>query len=227
MAGSDDKKDFSGFLNKILFSEDKTSPPEKPKEKTEEKQFMPAAGKTENRTQNPEDIDKELVEKIHDFLKSIDSPGVDFLELWNVASAMDGGANQQNIKNAYTTLKIVSQNQLTLSHIESTGLNYKSQIEELIKKDIAKKEQEKERILQEISLKKSELEDKIRSYKQQLQTVKSQLESTENQLNQFSKSYEPQIAEIDKKISAGVKASNSVVNQIASLLSLIKSTIKE
>lgn len=229
-------KDISGFLNRILFSEEKSdfekdTEAENNKNESKKKQFMPSSqpdsAKTASVGSVSNTIDNELVDKIYAFLKSIDKPGVDFLELWNVTNAMDGGINETNIKTAYTTLKIVSQNALTLKHIESTGLYYKQEIETLIKKDVSKKEEEKTRLNQEVELKKGECENKIKSLKQQIESLTMQLDSTEKQLNLLSLQYEPQIKLIDKKISNGIKASNAVVNEIESLINLVKNTIKE
>jgi hypothetical protein len=88
---------------------------------------------------------KDMKLRIYQLLESINKPGCDFFEVWNASIEM-GGANSNNIKAAFTSLKYVDKS-LNKEKLLETGEFYISSLVKVLDAEAAKRKEEKDKLL--------------------------------------------------------------------------------
>jgi hypothetical protein len=163
---------------------------------------------------------KDMQLKVYQLLESMNQPGCDFFEVWNAAVEM-GGANSANIKAAFTSLRFAD-NTLSKAKLLETGNYYKTNLQTVIDTEIQKRQQDKTGLIQQKEQQKSGLSNDIASLEQQLLALQQQLANKKADYNSIEAKYEPDIAEIDKKIALGQQSVSRVVADMQQVLDIIQ-----
>jgi prefoldin subunit 5 len=163
----------------------------------------------------------EMVQKVYALLQNINKPGVDFFELWNAAEAM-GGITVTNLQNAFTTLKVLGLDKMT---VLNTGESYCSELQDKLNVDIQKKKDEKESLSLSLQKEKQELQRDKQDMENKIRLLTAQLDETTTKLNEVDSKYSPQIQNIESRIQTGVSALNVVVSEIKKVLETVKANI--
>jgi hypothetical protein len=219
---------FSGIfssLKKIIFTEefisaDQNAAMDEPKEGAQNIQNV-VNTKSINAATTSNVSNAKMVEKMYALFESINKPGVDFFELWNAAEAM-GGANAINLQNAFTTFKVVG---LTKEAAIASGQNYVAELQQKLNEDIAKKQEQKQIILNNTTSSKTNLQQQKNQLEIQLQSITTQLAEVNNKLLVLESNHQPQIVEIDTKIVEGKNALQTVVGEINTVIEVLKNSV--
>jgi hypothetical protein len=221
------KKGFTGIftgLKKMVFTDDylETSQPAE----NQNTKAAPVPVQTNNHTNNTGIITTniapdDMIQKIYSVLESMNKPGVDFFELWNAAEAM-GGVTVTNLQNAFTTLKILGLNKVT---VINTGESYCTELQSKLNADIQKKKDEREYLNVALQTEKQQLQREKQDLENKIHLLSSQLTDTASKLNEVDGKYAPQIQSIEGKIQSGVNALNVVVAKIKAVLETVKANI--
>ena len=165
-----------------------------------------------------------ILNKIYNYLDSINSPEIDFIEVWDAMDEM-GGINEVNLKSTFTVMKIASKGKLSKDLIISTGNHYLSKINEQINIDLASKSNE----IKILENKKQDesifLEKKQKETEEQIDKLQSELAQTKNFIQDLNLKYDPKLKEIQQKIAAGQEANNKITNEIKNIISLVTKTL--
>lgn len=214
---------FSG-LKKMVFTEDylendKTEPIKETKTAPAPATFKSEPNTTGIITTNV--ASAEMVQKVYGLLQNINKPGVDFFELWNAAEAM-GGITVTNLQNAFTTLKVLGLDKIT---VINTGEAYCTELQDKLNVDIQKKKDEKESLSLSLQKEKQELQRDKQDMENKIRLLSAQLDETTTKLNEVDSKYSPQIQNIESRIQTGVSALNVVVSEIKKVLETVKANI--
>ena len=161
--------------------------------------------------------------RIYQLLESFNKPGCDFFEVWNASIEM-GGANSNNIKAAFTSLKYVDKT-LTKNKLLETGEYYISNLVKVLEAETVKRQEEKDKLLVQKEQQKSNLVAEITSMEQQLVALQNKLAERKKENESINEKYQPLISEIDHKIINGQQAVNSVVNEMQQVVTIIQKEI--
>ena len=222
---SDSSENFgSGILKglkKVLFHHDdvnETAGPsspgiptaiEKPTEKLSLKEEKPA----------DDEGFKNMKLRVYQLLENMNKPGIDFFEVWNAAVEM-GGANSNNIKSAFTSLKFADKS-LNKSKLLESGMAYVNGLKTVIETESRKRLEEKNSLDREMEQVKSSLHSEISSLEQQIATLQEKLAAKKSERENIHEKYEPRITDIDAKINAGKKSVNSVLEEMQQVIDII------
>ena len=166
---------------------------------------------------------KEMKLRVYQLLESINKPGCDFFEVWNAAVEM-GGANTNNIKAAYTSLKYADKT-LTKEKLLQTGDFYITSLTKVLDTETVKRQDEKDRLLVQKEEEKTSLAKEISDLEQQLVALQKKLAEKKAQSDGINQKYQPQLEEIDHKITNGHQSVNSVLNEMQQVVEIIQKEI--
>lgn len=166
---------------------------------------------------------KEMKLRIYQVLESLNKPGCDFFEVWNASVEM-GGANSNNIKAAYTSLKYADKT-LTKDKLLDTGAYYISSLSKILDSETVKRQQEKDKLLSQKEEEKTSLTTEINELEQQLLAIQKKLADKKAQREGINQKYQPQVESIGQKITAGNQSVNSVINEMQAVVSIIQKEI--
>ncbi len=166
---------------------------------------------------------KEMKLRIYQLLESINKPGCDFFEVWNASVEM-GGANPNNIKAAYTSLKYADKT-LTKDKLLETGDFYISSLTKVLDAEIIKRKEEKDKLFSQKEEEKTLLTKEIGELEQQLISIQKKLAEKKSQSEGINQKYQPKIEAIESKISNGHESVNSVIGEMRQVVSIIQKEI--
>ena len=168
---------------------------------------------------------KEMKLRIYQVLESLNKPGCDFFEVWNASVEM-GGANSNNIKAAYTSLKYADKT-LTKDKLLDTGAYYISSLSKILDSETVKRQQEKDKLLSQKEEEKTSLTKEINELEQQLLAIQKKLADKKTQREGINQKYQPQVESIEQKITAGNQSVNGVINEMQEVISIIQKEINQ
>jgi predicted RNase H-like nuclease (RuvC/YqgF family) len=174
-------------------------------------------------TEAPVSDVKQMKVKVLEILEKLNEPGIDFFEVWNAAAEM-GAVDGNSLKAAFTSLKYVDKS-LTKDKLTATGKRYAEELQRTIAADVARKQQQKQSIEQQLVKEKETLATDIQDLERKLNELSQQLEIKQKNLREINSKYEPQLRDIDGKIALGNTAVAEVVKDIQKALDLIESNI--
>lgn len=163
---------------------------------------------------------KEMKLRIYQLLESINKPGCDFFEVWNASIEM-GGANSNNIKAAFTSLKYVDKS-LNKEKLLETGDFYINNLVKVLDAETAKRKEEKDKLLVQKEQQKTNLSAAITDLERQIVTLQSKLAEKKKESDSINEKYQPLVSEIDHKITNGQQAVNSVVSEMQQVISIVQ-----
>ena len=166
---------------------------------------------------------KDMKLRIYQLLESINKPGCDFFEVWNASVEM-GGANSNNIRAAYTSLKYVDKS-LTKQKLLETGDYYITNLVKVLEAETAKRKEEKDKLLARKEQQKTSLSTEIADLERQLIALQNSLAEKRKESESINEKYQPLVSEIDHKITNGQQAVNSVVSEMQQVVSIIQKEI--
>ena len=166
---------------------------------------------------------KDMKLRIYQLLESINKPGCDFFEVWNASIEM-GGANSNNIKAAYTSLKYVDKS-LNKNKLLETGEFYISSLVKVLDAEAAKRKEEKDKLLAQKEQQRTNLASEILDLERQIVALQNKLAEKKKDSDSINEKYEPLISAIDHKITNGQQAVDSVVNEMQQVVSIIQKEI--
>ncbi|MBB6272682.1 hypothetical protein HDF26_003139 [Pedobacter cryoconitis] len=180
-----------------------------------------------NLTQNtsalpPADV-KQMKVKVLEILERINEPGMDFFEVWNAAAEM-GSVNAGSIKAAFTSLKYVDKT-LDKDKLVRTGQDYITELQKVIDKETSQKQLQKDSIEQNLIAEKANLTAEIQRLEQNIDELREKLNSRQKELKEINSKYEPQLQDIDAKITIGNTAVAEVITDIKNALNIIETNI--
>ena len=172
------------------------------------------------------DTDQEMVQKIYDVLGKINKDGIDFFEVWDAAEQMEGGTNATNIKNSFIAMKAASGNKLTKEYVIETGQYYKDQIKTILDSNTKSKSAEKEKATTQWQTEKSQLQTTVTDLAKQIDDLIAEKSQAESSLSKIDSKYKPAIQKIEDQINSGVRAVQSVTQEIQSFIDTFNNIIK-
>jgi hypothetical protein len=218
-------------LKKIIFNPDEssanansvkeTSLPASPAAKSEP---VIAAKPADNYMPSSSSSDKERRLKVYQLLEKMNRPGCDFFEVWNAAVEM-GGANSNNIKAAYTSLRFADPS-LSKAKLDESGNYYMGELKKILEAETARRIEEKSRLEHEKEQLKSNLVAEITSIEQEIKRLQEKLTAKVRERETLNEKYTPQISAIDEKITEGGATVNSVISEMQQVMQIIQQEIK-
>lgn len=166
---------------------------------------------------------KDMKLRIYQLLESVNKPGCDFFEVWNASIEM-GGANSNNIKAAFTSLKYVDKS-LNKEKLLETGEFYISSLVKVLDAEATKRKEEKNKLLSQKEQQKTNLSAEITDLERQIITLQNKLAEKKKESDSINDKYQPLISEIDQKITNGQQAVNNVVSEMQQVVSIIQKEI--
>jgi len=162
---------------------------------------------------------KDMKLKVYQLLENLNKPGIDFFEVWNAAVEM-GGANTNNIKAAYTSLKFADKT-LDKARLLETGSGYVTALSSVIETETKKRMDEKLKLDKEKEQARSNLSNEITTIEQQISSLQEKLSTKKMELENLHAKYEPVISAIDVKIKSGQQSVSAVLQEMQQVLELI------
>lgn len=228
---SDDNKSFgSGILKglkRMLFTDEPAeTQPVAPQASPQPGNVAPPATEQKNSPvtwPTSDDSNKETKLKVYQLLENMNKQGIDFFEIWNAATEM-GGATATNIKAAFTSLRFADKS-LNKAKMLETGTYYMTNLQEVLKTETQKRLDEKSKIEKEKEQVAGSLAAEITSIEQQLTALQDKLAAKKQERDTINEKYEPKIADINQRISAGQQSVNSVLTEMQQVLDVIQKEI--
>lgn len=223
------KSKFAGF-KKIFFTDEYIEEKEGTTIDTPKEETIKTSEKTNTShftISDTNSLDKEskaIVDKIYKYLDSINTPEIDFIEVWDAMDEM-GGINESNLKATVAAMKVVSKGALTKELIINSGKGYLNKIVDQLNSDLNSKNSE----IQVIEAKKKDessfLISKKKEVEDNIKKLQAELAQTDSFIKDLDFKYEPKINEIQTKIAAGQRAISKITAEINNIISLVNKTI--
>jgi hypothetical protein len=166
---------------------------------------------------------KEMKLRIYQLLESLNKPGYDFFEVWNAAIEM-GEANSSNIKAAFTSLRYVDKS-LSKQKLLDTGNYYISSLKKVLDTETAKRQEEKDKLIQQKEQDKANLIAEISDIEQQIVALQNKLADKKLQSESVNEKYKLPVEIIEEKIGNGHLSVNSVLNEMQQVVAIIQKEI--
>jgi len=232
---SDDNKSFgSGILKglkRMLFTDEPgNTPPVSEQGPVPAGNTPPPATVTEPKSApviaswpTSDDSNKEMKLKVYQLLENMNKQGIDFFEVWNASTEM-GGTSATNIKAAFTSLRFADKS-LTKAKLLETGTYYMTNLQNVLKTETQKRLDEKSRIDKEKEQMAGSLATEIAALEQQITSLQEKLASKKQERDTINEKYEPKIADINNRISAGQQSVNGVLTEMQQVMEIIEKEI--
>lgn len=217
------KSKFSG-LKKIFFTDEYLDISQ---EKKEEQIVVNKAPTTQIPIANFSNLSSEsqvILEKIYNYLDSINSPEIDFIEVWDAMDEM-GGVNETNLKATFAVMKVASKGKLTKELIINTGNEYLSKITDQINIDLNSKNSEISNFEAKKKDEASFLVNKKKEIEENIQKLQGELTQTNGFIKDLEFKYEPKIKEVQMKIAAGQTAISKITDEMNHIITLVNKTL--
>lgn len=183
----------------------------------------PQSGLTQNTTGLPAADLKQMKVKVLEILEQMNEPGIDFFEVWNAAAEM-GSVDASSIKAAFTSLKYVDKS-LDKAKLLSSGEHYSTALKQVIDKETAQKQQQRQSLEQNLVSEKASLTEEIQGIEKNIAELQEKLSSKQKDLKEINGKYSPQLQDIDHKIAIGNTAVTEVISDIKNALGIIEKNI--
>ena len=184
---------------------------------------IPLSAMTANNSVPAGENIKEMKLRIYQLLESMNKPGCDFFEVWNAAIEM-GGANSNNIKAAYTSLRYADKT-LTKEKLLQTSDFYIAGLKKVLDTETVKRQDEKDKLLKQKEQEKANLTTDISDLEQQLVALQNKLADKKLQSEGINEKYKLPVELIEEKISNGHQSVNSVLSEMQEVLAIIQKEI--
>ena len=184
---------------------------------------IPLSAMTANNSVPAGENIKEMKLRIYQLLESMNKPGCDFFEVWNAAIEM-GGANSNNIKAAYTSLRYADKT-LTKEKLLQTSDFYIAGLKKVLDTETVKRQDEKDKLLKQKEQEKANLTTDISDLEQQLVALQNKLADKKLQSEGINEKYKLPVELIEEKISNGHQSVNSVLSEMQQVLAIIQKEI--
>jgi small-conductance mechanosensitive channel len=166
---------------------------------------------------------KEMKLRIYQLLESLNKPGCDFFEVWNAAIEM-GGANSNNIKAAFTSLRYVDKS-LTKEKLLETSDFYISSLKKVLDTETDKRQEEKDKLLKQKEQEKANLTAEISDIEQQIIALQNKLADKKLQSEGINGKYKLPVELIEEKINNGHQSVNSIISEMQQVVAIIQKEI--
>ena len=166
---------------------------------------------------------KDMKLKVYQLLEQINKPGVDFFEVWNAAVEM-GGANGNNLKSAFTSLRFADK-LLSKSRLIESGNGYVKDLQSVFETESKKRQQEKASIAAEKEQVRTGLTAEIESIQMQITELQKKMDIQQQKLLSLDENYNPRLHTIEQKINNGSDAVKSVLSEMQQVLQIINKEI--
>jgi hypothetical protein len=166
---------------------------------------------------------KEMKLRIYQLLESLNKPGCDFFEVWNAAIEM-GGANSNNIKAAFTSLRYVDKS-LTKEKLLETSDFYISSLKKVLDAETTKRQEEKDKLIKQKEQEKANLTAEISDIEQQIIVLQNMLADKKLQSEGINEKYKLPVELIEEKIANGHQSVNSVLGEMQQVVAIIQKEI--
>jgi len=153
----------------------------------------------------------------------MNKPGVDFFEVWNAAVEM-GGANGNNLKSAFTSLRFADKS-LSKSRLIESGNGYVKELQFVFENESKQRQQEKASIAAEKEQVRSGLTSEIESIQMQITDLQKKMDIQQQKLLSLDENYNPRLHAIEQKINNGSDAVQSVLAEMQQVLQIINKEI--
>lgn len=217
------KSKFSG-LKKIFFTDEYLDINQ---EKKEEQIVVNKAPTNQIPITNFSNLNSEsqvILDKIYNYLDSINSPEIDFIEVWDAMDEM-GGVNETNLKATFAVMKVASKGKLTKELIINTGNEYLSKITDQINIDLNSKNSEISNFEAKKKDEASFLVNKKKEIEENIQKLQGELTQTNGFIKDLEFKYEPKIKEVQMKIAAGQTAISKITDEMNHIITLVNKTL--
>jgi hypothetical protein len=166
---------------------------------------------------------KDMKLKVYQLLEQINKPGVDFFEVWNAAVEM-GGANANNLKSAFTSLRFADKS-LSKSRLIESGNGYVKDLQSVFETESKKRQQEKASIAAEKEQVRTGLTSEIEGIQMQITELQKKMDIQQQKLLSLDENYNPRLHAIEQKINNGRDAVQSVLAEMQQVLQIINKEI--
>lgn len=162
----------------------------------------------------------EMTNKLIEYIRTINEDGIDFFEVWESTQIM--GGTKENLKQAFTILKVASGNQLTVDKVISSATRYKTKLNELVSGNIYEKKKTRDSLLENQSNEKISLEKNIEELTKNIEKLNLELSTKKSVLQNIDSKYTPEINSINKQISIAETCLNAIIEKINNTIENIK-----
>lgn len=166
---------------------------------------------------------KDMKLKVYQLLEQMNKPGVDFFEVWNAAVEM-GGANANNLKSAFTSLRFADKS-LSKPRLIESGNGYVKDLQSVFETESKKRQQEKVSIAAEKEQVRTGLISEIESIQMQITDLQKKMDIQQQKLLSLDENYNPRLHAIEQKINNGSDAVQSVLAEMQQVLQIINKEI--
>lgn len=166
---------------------------------------------------------KDMKLKVYQLLEQMNKPGVDFFEVWNAAVEM-GGANANNLKSAFTSLRFADKS-LSKSRLIESGNGYVKDLQSVFENESKKRQQEKASIAAEKEQVRTGLTSEIEGIQMQITELQKKMNIQQKKLLSLDENYNPRLLAIEQKINNGSDAVQSVLAEMQQVLQIINKEI--
>lgn len=216
-------KGFLQGLKKILFNDATLEPNQSPPPAAVHHQEATVAQQRSTTYDDATEIRADIRQKILQLLDARNKQGIDFLEVWRAAQDM-GGVSATNVKMAFTSLKHADP-QLNKLRLVQTATAYITELETAFAQESAKREAEKQVLMQQRSQAQASLQNTITDLEKQIALLQQTLDARRKEWEQLQQSQDPGLDNLDAKIRFGREAMDSVVQEIKQVVGIIQQEI--
>lgn len=213
-------KGFLQGLKKILFNDATPLPDQLPSSPAVHQQHATVSAPVSTTHIDGSALKTEIRQKILQLLDARNKQGIDFLEVWRAAQDM-GGVSATNVKLAFTSLKHADP-QLSKERLVQTATAYITELETAFAQESAKREAEKQLLMQQKAQSEANLQRSIADLEKQIAILQQTLDAKKQEWQQLQQSQDPGLDSLDAKIRFGRDAMQSVVDEIRQAVSIIQ-----
>jgi hypothetical protein len=174
---------------------------------------------------SPENVNdaKEMKLKVYQLLEQMNKSGVDFFEVWNAAVEM-GGANANNLKSAFTSLRFADKS-LNKARLIESGNVYVHELQTIFENESKKRKDEKAKIAAEREQVRTGLTSEIENLELQITDLQKKMDIQKQKLLSLDENYNPRLKAIEQKINNGSEAVKSVLAEMQQVIEIINKEI--
>lgn len=213
-------KGFLQGLKKILFNDATPVADQLPSSPSVHQQHATVSVPASTTHINGSALKTEIRQKILQLLDARNKQGIDFLEVWRAAQDM-GGVSATNVKLAFTSLKHADP-QLSKERLVQTATAYITELETAFAQESAKREAEKQLLMQQKAQSEANLQRSIADLEKQIAILQQTLDAKKQEWQQLQQSQDPGLDSLDAKIRFGRDAMQSVIDEIRQAVLIIQ-----
>lgn len=213
-------KGFLQGLKKILFNDATPASNQSPQPSTVHHQEATVSAPPTTIQFDGNTVKADIRQKILQLLDARNKQGIDFLEVWRAAQDM-GGVSATNVKMAFTSLKHADP-RLNKERLVQTATAYITELETAFSQESAKREAEKQALMQQKTQAQVSLQNTIADLEKQIALLTQTLDARKKEWQQLQQNHDPSLDSLDTKIRFGREAMDSVVQEIKQVVIIIQ-----